>query len=342
MIHLEWPWMLLGAIPWLLLVWRDHRKPATALDYSSLDLISSSTPSWRIRWAWIPDALRKLSLLLLILALSRPQAETTEITHHHQGIAIELLVDISSSMTTPLYSEKVKLSRIEAVRDALSRFILGDRKQLQGRTNDLIGLISFARYTNTLSPQTLAHDALVDFVKNLKEENRPNEDGTAIGDAVTLAAAYLHKLDGLSVHTNAAAGVKSRVIILLTDGENNCGRHLPLEATALAKEWGIRIYVISISEATPPGLATVSSELPSTSDQILMRMASETGGIYRRVKDLDSLDAVYHQIDSLEKSEIQTQNRTIRQELFPDLLFVALLLLLSEVILDSTLLRRIP
>lgn len=342
MIFIESPWFLLAAIPILFFWWKKAKNSPIALDYSSLDLIPLSQGTWRIRCAWIPTALHRIAILLLLFALTRPQIETMEISHHQEGIAIQLLVDISSSMTAPLYSDKVKMTRLEAVKKVLNDFILGDGKNLSGRTNDLLGLISFARYANTLSPLTLAHDALADFVRNLKEESRPNEDGTAYGDAVTLASAHLHKLKDISNVSNVSQGVKNPVIILLTDGENNCGMHLPLEATALAKEWGIRIYVISLSDTSTIGKLPENSELPTVSEQILMRMASETGGIYRRVKDLDSLEAVYQQIDKLEKSEIQTQKKSVRQELFPWFLLGALLLLFSETILDSTLLRRIP
>ena len=232
-------------------------------------------------------------------------------------------------------------SRLDVVKEVLPRFILGDHQHLAGRPHDLIGLLAFARYADTISPQTTAHDALVEMIRDLKTEARPNEDGTAYGDAVTFAAARLHaKVKGPGPAA-PEANVKSRVIVLLTDGENNCGRHLPLEATALAKKWGIRIYVISLAKAGET-VRSAKPEPPSMAEQILVRMATETGGVYRAANDKDSLESVCREIDRLERSEILFEQHTTHHDIFPVLIGIGLLLLTAELVLRSTIFRRIP
>jgi Ca-activated chloride channel family protein len=341
-MRFEWPiawWLLVPAAWWL---WRRCRRPAPALEFSALDLVAADAVSWRTRWAWLPDALRALAVLLLILALARPQWPVQEELRQREGIAIDLLVDISSSMDSSIPPASEHLTRLDAVKTALQRFILGDGKDLPGRPDDLIGLVTFARYADTISPLTEAHDALADLISHLTIEERPNEDGTAYGDAVTLAAAHLHLLGTRFNPTEPGADVKSRVIVLLTDGENNCGRHLPLEATALAKQWGIRIYVISLADADVFGDPTPQNTPPSMAAQILMRMASETGGLYESVKNAEGIQAIYEKINALEKSRIRIRLSTGWRELFPVGTALALLLLVVEMTLRATVLRRIP
>ncbi len=342
-MRFEWPealWLLLPAVWWL---WRRHRQPAPALEFSSLDLVAPEAASWRTRWAWLPDAFRALAVLSLIAALARPQREVEEHLRVREGIAINLLMDISSSMDMPIPSlSGNKLTRMEAVKSVLQQFILGDGKELSGRPDDLLGLVTFARYADTISPLTTAHDALAEIISEIKIEDRPNEDGTAYGDAVTLAAARLHSIETGLNPTGSGEKIKNRVIVLLTDGENNCGRHLPLEATALAKQWGIRVYVISLADSDLTAGARPGDTAPSQAAQILMRMASETGGLYQSARDAQGLHAIYQKIDALEKSRIRIQTNTGWREWFPALTVLALVLIAAEMTLRSTLLRRIP
>lgn len=342
-MRFEWPgwlWLLLPAAWWL---WRRHRRPRASLAYSSLALLAAGAVSWRTRWAWLPEVLRALAILAVILGLARPQWQVREQSGVRDGVRIELLVDVSSSMDMRLPSDQTGLTRLGTVKEVLSRFVLGDGKKLAGRPDDLIGLVSFARYADTISPLTEAHDALVELIRNLAIEDRPNEDGTAYGDAVTLAAARLHQLDREVGRSGPGARLKNRVIVLLTDGENNCGRHLPLEATALAKQWGIRIYVISLAESgQPPGLKGVPETARPMAVQILERMAEETGGLYRSAGDLESIQAVYEKIDALEKSRIQVAIHTGWRELFPECTGLALLWLAAEMAMHATIFRRIP
>lgn len=335
-----WPNILWLLIPVIALLWRQRRQRPPAVDFPSLSLVDGGDQSLRVRWHRLPDFLRALALVALVVALARPQFETSEVSEATLGIAIELLIDISSSMDMNVEGAGRPLTRLEAVKEVVAPFILGDGESLTGRPDDLIGLITFARYADTVSPLTAGHDALVELVRALTIEDRPNEDGTAYGDAVSLAAARLRKLDDLAAEGIPGAGVASRVMVLLTDGENNCGRHLPLEATALAKEWDIRIYVISLSSAMFSN--NDLPEAPSPAEQILVRMAEETGGVYRRAFDLDSLAAVYQEIDTLEKSEIRTEHHRQWRELFPEFAALGLCLLVLEAGGRSTLFRVTP
>ena len=329
-----------------LFVWAWRRKEHS-VGFSSLTLLAGFEESTRLRWRRLPEVLTALAVGLLIIACAGPQVSTSRETATQRGVAIELLVDISSSMDMSIEGPDKSMTRLEAVKEVLQKFILGDGEKVSGRPNDLLGLITFARYADTACPLTSASDALADIVSHLEVEDRPNEDGTAYGDAVSLAAARLKNMGKSSDASGWGAKVKSRVIVLLTDGENNCGRHLPLEAAALAKAWGIRIYVISLggdlfSETyVQGGKKFVLDAGPSEGEQILERMANETGGIFRSVDDIDSLHAVYEEIDTLEKSEIETEGYRSFDPLFWPFASGGLLALCLGLTLSATVLRSV-
>ena len=330
----------------LLFLWAWRRKEHS-VGFSSISLLSGFEESTRLRWRRFPEVLTVLAILLLIVAAAGPQVSASRETSTQRGVAIELLVDISSSMDMSIEGAGQSMTRLEAVKQVLQNFILGDGDKVSGRPNDLLGLITFARYADTACPLTSASDALADIVSHLEVEDRPNEDGTAYGDAVALAAARLKNMGKSRDALGWGAKVKSRVIVLLTDGENNCGRHLPLEAAALAKAWGIRIYVISLggdlfSETyVQGGKKFVLDAGPSEGEQILERMAEETGGIFRSVDDVESLSAVYKEIDMLEKSEIETEGYHSFDPLFWPFGWSALLALCLGVTLSATVLRSV-
>ena len=206
----------------------------------------------RLSYQWLPSLLNTLALIALVLALAGPEIQSKQIREKTQGIAIQLLVDISSSMDMRTVDRSGQsISRMELAKELCGAFIAGDGDRLQGRLHDLIGLITFARYADTRSPLTFGHEALLDIVKTLKIQDRPNEDGTAYGDALAIAAARLHTLPELNYNNSqfVSEPIASKVIILLTDGENNSGKHLPTEAAGLAQKWGCRIYAIRLGDA---------------------------------------------------------------------------------------------
>ena len=337
------------AYPWVLLifplvVWFALRKS------SSIGLTVASLGQWanlnkgRARFLWLLTALELLFYGGLLIALARPQARSSESDEEAEGIAIELLVDVSSSMDRAIdLPGGGSKTRMEIAKELMEQFILGDGERLTGRSSDLVGLISFARYADTRSPLTFGHKALAQIVGNLEIQDRPNEDGTAYGDALTLACARLENLDELK-SLNAArklAKIESRIVVLLTDGENNSGNHLPLEAAGLAKQWGIRVYTISLGyEGGAQGIDIVFDESEvSTAELVLKRISDETGGVFRRATNYESLKSIYEEIDTLERSIIETRSFEIVSEWYWLPLTVALLALSGRMILQTTWLR---
>ena len=337
------------AYPWVLLifplvVWFALRKS------SSIGLTVASLGQWanlnkgRARFLWLLTALELLFYGGLLIALARPQARSSESNEEAEGIAIELLVDVSSSMDRVIdLPGGGSKTRMEIAKELMEQFILGDGERLKGRSSDLVGLISFARYADTRSPLTFGHKALAQIVGNLEIQDRPNEDGTAYGDALTLACARLENLDELK-SLNAArklAKIESRIVVLLTDGENNSGNHLPLEAAGLAKQWGIRVYTISLGyEGGAQGIDIVFDESEvSTAELVLKRISDETGGVFRRATNYESLKSIYEEIDTLERSIIETRSFEIVSEWYWLPLTMALLALSGRMILQTTWLR---
>jgi Ca-activated chloride channel family protein len=335
-------WVLL-LIPLLLWLVRGRLR-RTSLKVSSLGLWSE-VDAGRARYLWIPVFLRRMTLVLLLLALARPQAGSTYSMNVSEGIAIQLLVDVSSSMDMNVRDlDGQNRSRMEVAKEMVKKFIAGDGNTLQGRSEDLLGLITFARYADTRSPLTFGHDALLQIVSSLEVQERPNEDGTAYGDALALAAARLQNIEALQFgqFSESADAIESRVIILLTDGENNSGAHLPLEAAGLAKAWGCRIYCISLGDTAGEYSSKVQIEKLTAAEQTLKHISDETGGIFRQATDYESLLSVYEEIDRLERSDIATRSYDRVAEWLWLPLGVALLSLLIALILEASVLRVVP
>ncbi|TWU40318.1 von Willebrand factor type A domain protein [Novipirellula aureliae] len=335
--------LLLTPIPIALtLLWRHQRG---SLSVPSLKQWDDSNRG-RARYLWIPPTLRVVGFTLLLIALARPQAGSTHSMQVSEGIAIELLVDVSSSMSMEMrFAEGASRSRIDVAKELVERFIAGDGNELHGREGDLLGLITFARYADTRSPLTFGHDALLELVRDLEIQDRPNEDGTGYGDALAIAAARLKQLDDPEIRQmqSLEGEIASRVIILLTDGENNSGQHMPVEAAGLAKEWGCRVYCISLGERPRDfsGQSVESSQL-SEAERVLEHISQETGGVFRTAFDYDSLLAVYAEIDQLERSRIATREYSQIAEWFWFPLAAALLILLPALLIEATWLRTVP
>lgn len=328
-------------IPVLLFLLR-RRINRTSLPVSSLRLWNEDDDG-KARFLWIPIALRRITLALLLIALARPQAGSTYDLDVSEGIAIQLLVDVSSSMDMNAGGMGDK-TRMEVAKEMVERFIAGDDETLGGRPDDLLGLITFARYADTRSPLTFGHEALLQIVRNLDVQERPNEDGTAYGDALAVAAARLQNIEELQFGQGSVKvdAIESKVIILLTDGENNSGSHLPVEAAGLAKEWGSRIYCISFGDSDYRPAGSIQIEKLSAAEQTLKHISDETGGIFRQAHDMESLLSVYQEIDTLERSEISTRSYDRVAEWFWLPLGLAIISLLTALILEATVLRVVP
>jgi len=259
-MRLAFPWALLLLLPILKMI-LDHfrRGSSAALTFSSLGAFKKVGHTSRQRFVPLLFWLQVLALVLVVFAMARPQKENMSQGIPKEGIAIELVVDISSSMDISMPFQDTSMSRMEVTKHVVEQFV-GGGDDLDGRVSDLIGLITFARYADTICPLTLSHDSLLYFIQELEIESRPNEDGTAFGDALSLAAARLKTAE--ERYSKEADGeaeylINSKVIILLTDGNNNCGRHLPMEGAALAEHWGIRVHTIAITD--PPDMETIET-----------------------------------------------------------------------------------
>lgn len=315
--------------------------PAPAISFSSLSSVRMAGKSVRQYFLWLPGTLIAVAVLLLIVAVARPRKGEEVVTSSRQGVAIEMLLDISSSMDIGLESVSGNINRIDAAKQVFKDFVMGNGDDLSGRPDDIAGLITFARYADTVCPMTTSMPALTAIVDALELESRPNEDGTAYGDALVLGAARLMKVD----ETIRSRGreqdlIKSKIIILLTDGENNCGKHLPAQASALAEEWGIRVYAIFLGNR--PGMPDSRDLELTVTQKELIRICERTGGICRMVYDYDSLRSVYTEIDELERSELNLFTDTVYRECFQWFTFSALFCLVLGIVLDATVLRRTP
>jgi Ca-activated chloride channel family protein len=283
--------------------------------------------------------LRTLALLLCILALARPQRGIEAIKVFSEGIAILMAVDISGSMAAlDLQVDGRQSSRLDAVKQTFHNFV-GGSKNLSGRAGDLIGMVTFARYPDSLCPLTLDHDTLLALLDQVDIVSVPEEDGTAIGEAMALGIERLKD-----------STATSRIMIVLTDGVNNAGETEPLQAAQIARAFGIKIYTIGagtrgvamIPVRSPTGQMVLQRMPVDIDERMLTDVATLTGGQYFRATDGATLQAIYAEIDRLEKTTNVTEHYQQYAELFPVLLMPALGCLVLEMVLVNTRFRKIP
>ncbi len=343
--HSPWLLLLLILIPPIFIYQRRFVKGG--LKISSAALRGKLPVSLRQRLMFIPVLLQAAALVLVVIAAARPQTVNSESRKVSEGIAIELVVDRSGSMAAEMIYKGKYLNRLEIVKDVISDFIFGDGRKLGGRENDLIGLVSFARYADTNFPLSLSHGPLEEFINGVKIVTEESEDGTSIGDAVTLAAARLKSLDE-SDSSEEGYRIKSRIIILLTDGENNAGRRTPKEAAELAAEWGIKIYAVGIggeesSIVVDSMFGAQRVPVGSNVDERTLKAAADiSGGAYWTAGGAEAIREIYTEIDALEKSEVTSVEYTEYRELFSYFAASAIILIILRFILSASIFRRIP
>jgi len=350
MFRFESPWMFLVLLLLPLVVYLHARRgSAGALRFSATAYAKRAGTSLRQNLMVLPLVIRVLALVALVIALARPQMGTEQVRDISRGVAIEMVLDRSSSMGAELRYEGRRTNFLEMSKKVFQQFVQGDGKELGGRPTDLIGMVTFARYADTVCPLTLAHDALLQFLPTVKLVDQQNEDGTAIGDAVALAAARLQKAEETLALQSGAENdyeIKSKVIILLTDGVNNAGERTVEQAAKLAKQWGIKIYAIGIGGGANSRHQTLfgTFNLPGQgiNEEALKMLAETTGGIHRVTEDPSDLREVYEEIDKLETTDIETTRFLDYREVFPPFALIGLGLLILEVGLGSTVFRRIP
>ncbi len=353
MFHSPYVLLLLLVLP--ILAWRMWAaRQSVSLAFSSTDFASSIRPTFRQRMMWVPAALTLLTMAVLIVALAGPREGRQETIANTEGIAIEIVVDRSGSMRAMDFKKQdVPVDRLTAVKDVVGRFVLGEG-DLEGRFSDLIGLVTFARNADGMTPPTLDHPFLVSQLNESSIVNRNSEDGTAIGDAIGLAVEKLAALD-----KNQKQEIESKVIILLTDGENNSGSLEPIQAAELAKMMNIKVYTIGVGtkgRAPVPVTNAIGRQIirwmdVNIDEKTLQKIADTTNGKYFRATDTESLEEIYAEIDRLEKSKVEERQYVDYRELavrpihyggltFPPVALWAFLLLGLQMVLKNTFFRE--
>ena len=310
------------------------RRRRESVRYPSLDVLGRIRPSGNLRFRHAPIYIRSAVLFLLVVSLARPQEGLEEIDISSEGIDIMLAIDISGSMRAEDFIVGGKRhNRLYAVKAVVRDFILG-------RKDDQIGMVVFAKYAYTQCPPTLDYGVLLQFLDELKiVPPNSDEDGTAIGSAIATCVNRLRETPG-----------KSKVVILLTDGQNNFGKIDPVAAAELAEAFGIKIYTIGAGargKAPCPVYDPVMGKryawmMVDIDENVLREIAEITGGEYFRATDTQSLGRIYSEIDRMEKTPIKERHFMDYRDLFSYLTLAAAALLLLEIVLSNTVLRRIP
>ena len=322
-----WVLSLLVLVP--VIFWVRHRVTARtpgALRYSAADTvreIGEGTSRWLPR---VPAMLRGLALALVVVALARPQTGVTSENVLTQGVDILLVMDVSSSML----AEDLQPNRIQAAKAVATDFVTG-------RRNDRIGMVAFAGAAFTQVPLTLDYSVVQTLLGDL--DVGIIEDGTAVGMGLATAVKRLQ-----------ASEAESKVVILLTDGRSNRGEIGPVTAAQMAQALGVRVYTIGVGTRgnaripvpDPLGGTRYATMRADVDEPTLQEIAELTDGRYFRATDNESLAAIYAEIDELETTEIEVENYTQYAERFPLLLGVGLGLLLLEMALSRTVLRKLP
>lgn len=329
------PFYFLLLIPLLAILfwkWLNKNKQIPSIQFSSLEILKSVGSSWRSRLSPLPLLLKMSALALAIAALARPQEMSTKIKKNVEGIDIIVALDVSDSM---LIEDMQPQNRLEASKKTIKEFV-------ESRLSDRVGLVVFSGESYTRVPLTLDYPL---FQKSLREvqTTRNIKMGTAIGVALANAVARLKD-----------STAKSRVVIFLTDGENNSGTIDPETALDIAKGYGVKVYSIGMGKdgqaqlpvfVTGPGGQQIKRYRPMHSkvnEELLGRMAKETGGRYYRATTTNALEEVFAEINQLEKTKIEVNKFTRYEEKFTVYLYSALVMYIFSSLLGQSVLRRNP
>ena len=322
--------LLLLLIPYLIWYVGYRKKSEPTIQLSDTYAYLKAPKSWRMRMMHLPMLLRLLTFFLLVVVLARPQTRNSWDQRTTEGIDIMLAMDVSTSML----AEDLKPNRMEAAKSVAAEFI-------SGRPNDNIGLTIFAGEAFTQCPMTTDHTSLLNLLQGVRTDITATglmSDGTAVGMGLANAVSRLK---------NSKA--KSRVVILLTDGSNNMGDLSPMTSAQIARSLGIRVYTIGVgTNKTAPYPMRVAGgvqyvNIPVEIDtKTLSDIAAATEGNFYRATNNRELKQIYQDIDKLEKSKMSVTKFSKRYEAYLPFAFAAFVLLLLEILLRTTVLRRIP
>ncbi|MBN3040018.1 MAG: VWA domain-containing protein [Candidatus Omnitrophica bacterium] len=309
----------------------SRKRQSSSINFSSGRVLEAFKPTLKVFLSDNIFYLRGFAVLLFIIALAGPRSVLEESRVETEGVEIVMAIDSSGSMLAEDFKiGAARHNRLEVVKKVAEDFI-------QQRTNDRIGLVTFAALAYTVCPLTTDQQWLISNLQRIKIG--AIEDGTAIGSAVNSSLNRLKK-------TKA----KSKIIILLTDGVNNSGNISPLTAAKAAKALGVKIYTIGVGTKGPVpypvqdifGRKLYQNVQIDIDEDTLKQIAETTDGRYYLATDTESLKNIYHEIDSLEKTKIEKKGLRLYKELFFIPLLLGLLLLISEAVLKNTWLRKIP
>lgn len=290
-ITFEDPWLLWLAV--LPVVWFIYTLAKPAQSQRGM-YISTGERLDGARWiawlAWLPDLLRTLLLMLLVIAIARPQVALEEETTKGEGIDIMIAMDLSGSMLAQDFNP----NRLEVSKTVAEAFV-------NQRIQDRIGLVAFSKEAITLSPLTTDYDIVKKYLKSLQVGML--NDGTAIGMGLATAVNRLKESE-----------VASKIVILLTDGENNAGYIDPMTAAEIAQEYDVKVYTIGMGTSgrslipqsrSSGGIFNYGMGTTSIDEELLTAIAETTGGQYYRARDRQELESIYDEIDRLEKTDIE-------------------------------------
>ncbi len=322
--------VLLLAIP-LLIYFHSRKRHIASITFSSIHILNAIEPSWAVWGRRAMLMLRCVAIILMVVAMARPQKGIEESKLATEGIDIVLAVDVSGSMQAEDFEiDGQRQSRLEVVKSVIREFI-------KGRENDRIGIVVFAGRPYTLCPLTLDYGWLI---QNLdRAQIGMLEDGTAIGSAIATGLNRLRESEATS-----------KVLVALTDGRNNAGGISPETAADLASTTNVKIYTIGAgTKGTAPfptqdlfGNRIYRPVKIEIDDESLTKIAEKTGGQYFRATDSKKLRDIYRTIDEMEKTEIERTEYFEYREFYPYFLVSALLIFLTELALVNTRFRTLP
>lgn len=322
--------LLLLLIPYILWYFLYRRKNEPTMRMSDTKQYLYAPKSLRVRLIHLPMFLRCVSFVLIVCAMARPQTHNSWDNKTVEGINIMLAMDVSTSML----AEDLKPNRMEAAKDVAHEFI-------SGRPNDNIGLTIFAGEAFTQCPMTTDHSSLLRLLQDTRTDIAARgliQDGTAVG--MGLANAVSRLIDSKS---------KSKVVILLTDGSNNMGDISPMTAAEIARSLGIRVYTIGVgtNKVAPYPVPVAGGvqyvNIPVEIDtKTLKDIAQTTDGNFYRATNNKELKQIYQDIDKLEKTKMHVKHFAKRYEAYQPFIIAAFLILLMEILLRITWLRKIP
>lgn len=319
-----WFFALFALLP-VLIFWHLIKNKAQQGSIIISDASALGLASWKNTFRHLLYLLRLLALSCIIIALAKPQIKNDLQLAEGEGVDIILCIDVSGSMT----AQDLQPNRLEAAKNVAANFV-------NKRANDRIGVVIFAGESFTQCPITTDHNVLLSAIENI--HNGLLEDGTAIGSGL-----------GTGVDRLRTSNAISKVIILLTDGENNGGLIDPKTAKEIAKAFSVKVYTIGVGTDgyapqpinTPLGVQMQNTKV-AIDEKLLNEIATETGGRYFRAKDNEGLLKIYDEIDGLEKSKVEISIITRYNEKYFPFVIAALILLFLEVVFRFTVFKKFP